>query len=449
MTVYFLEYPPFGFDSWDCDQTKWDFDKLYEIPDHQRMGLTLVCENVAVLPTIPDCVKYICFESCGQMVLKETLPSCFNGVYLIGDLPDNIFENLPKNIEILCLKGFWNDTLPVLPDTLTTIWFEQCRIRLPSTYPKEFNNITIINSTIIGNTTLPSPDFIIEKTTFDGDLKIVSAAQYSSMEKVTVAGCLKLLCDFDYLVDITCSSIDTSQSRLKELDLGNISTSTLLSLPDTLEKLECVKSDITELPTLPHGLKELNVSCTGIKKLPQLPSTLEVLLCDNSHITELPTLPPLLKKLFCFNSGLGSLPALPRSLEFLDVAGTIVERIPPIPSTLKHLDVGDSRVKYISSKVPASCCIDGIEHKMIKWCFGDDKERFEVCDYSRKRYAKCLRVASKVIARRIAASVIQRNLKNWLYKPICADGRLGIIPRLGIKQTSGLSVAPLIMDHLV
>ena len=81
----------------------------------------------------------------------------------------------------------------------------------------------------------------------------------------------------------------------------------------------------------------LNISCLSITSLPTLPDTLEYLDCSDTQITSLPTLPHSLIYLDCSNTQITTLPTLPNKLEYLHIMNTEIKKLVGLPDSIRYI----------------------------------------------------------------------------------------------------------------
>ena len=156
------------------------------------------------------------------------------------------------------------------------------------------------------------------------------------------------------------TSLPTLPQSLQELDCSNNKLTSLPALPNTMIHLSCAHNNITQLPTLPSSLLVLFCEYNKLTSiptlpqqlvtlwcfmnqltgLPQLPGTLRNLACHWCKITSLPSLPNSLLNLECFWNELTSLPALPASLKLLNCYGNKLTTLPSLPNSLTELGCG-------------------------------------------------------------------------------------------------------------
>jgi hypothetical protein len=108
--------------------------------------------------------------------------------------------------------------------------------------------------------------------------------------------------------------------HLRYLFCGHVPITSLPSLPDSLQILDCYDAtSLSSLPSLPANLNYLSISFTNIATIPDLPNSLTELLCDSTQVTCLPELPNGLLSLYTAGAPLYCLPNYPSSVYSYDV----------------------------------------------------------------------------------------------------------------------------------
>jgi len=118
------------------------------------------------------------------------------------------------------------------------------------------------------------------------------------------------------------------------------------TLPPQLEQLWYCKCSAKVMPNLPAGLRMLNCIYTQIRELPTLPPLLDELnIAWCPKIKTLPKLPESLIELYAVESGLEVLPELPPKLKNLSIARTKIEIIPNMPDSIDNIYADDTPLK--------------------------------------------------------------------------------------------------------
>ena len=152
--------------------------------------------------------------------------------------------------------------------------------------------------------------------------------------------------------------------------------------------LNCDKSNIQKIENLNSNLLELMCDFTLIKKIENLPTKLEFFSCSFTEINKIENLPVSLLHFY-----------------FIDTDITIIENL---PKYLKTIQYSNERIKFIDS-IP------------IDWFNG----KFTLKNYNIiKRIQR--KIKKTLILKNKSARIIQNGCENWLWKPICNDGKIGI-----------------------
>ena len=184
-----------------------------------------------------------------------------------------------------------------------------------------------------------------------------------------------------------------------------------------MAELECSHDGLTALPPLPSDLTQLYCDCNEISALPNsLPSTLVTLFCSDNILTALPTTLPLtLTELYCCGNKLQVLPDLPPDLQVLACDDNNLTTLPALPSTLTDLYCEGNPITWCSRLGDLIRLRQ--PNKLIRKVAATKAQR----GWKRYRERK---------QRDQAARKIQKACDNWLFKPKCRDGTIGIVPRL-------------------
>lgn len=296
------------------------------------------------------------------------------------------------------------------------------------------------------------------------------------------------------LSEIGAHSLTSIHPRARCLNIKESSISTLPPLPDTLERLIVDQSNVTDLPNpLPRSLEMLSIDCTGVANLPQLPENLENLWVSWSNVTVLPKLPSNLQMLSLERCKITVLPPLPNTLTRLNISNTLIESLPDqlptclvelrmestkikslpkLPETLRVLTCDGSLLTELPDPLPSAMSYLTLDHtaitilpKVSRKCCLTLPDTLRLCNplnvnqneayYRSMAPERCKEItgktwyiAAKYLYKVKQVKIIQRNLHNWLYKPVCADGTLGIVARLGMKKCGNLPTVPMTMKEV-
>ena len=127
---------------------------------------------------------------------------------------------------------------------------------------------------------------------------------------------------------------------------------------------------------------------------------------------------------------------LPENLEYFSCSFTQVNKIQNLPSSLLYFNFVDTNISIIEN---LPLCLQTIHFTKHHIRFIDNIP-FEWFDgqFTLKKYNTIKRIQIKIKKRFIlknkATRIIQYACENWIWKPICKDGKMGINCRLSIKS---------------
>ena len=153
---------------------------------------------------------------------------------------------------------------------------------------------------------------------------------------------------------------------------------------------------LEKIENLPESLQEFNCGDNEIFKIENLPGNLQEFHCDFNRITKIENLPESsLKFFFCPSNRITKIENLPESVQVFWFGGNPIEFVDNVSLERYEKFFGEFHVKTYTK-------IKKIQRIIRKWY------------WRRKR----------------KAIIISRATYNWVWKPMCADGTIGIRPRL-------------------
>lgn len=157
------------------------------------------------------------------------------------------------------------------------------------------------------------------------------------------------LSNYPNLITLDCSylSIETILSippTLEELNCTKNFISQLDGLSDSLTKLICSYNSITKLNNLPLQLKYLDCSFNKISFIEMIPEGLEILICSYNKLIKLDDLPHTLIKLVCDNNFISTIDYLSPNLTELICNGNKIWKLTSLPSKLYLLDCSSNEL---------------------------------------------------------------------------------------------------------
>jgi Leucine-rich repeat (LRR) protein len=159
----------------------------------------------------------------------------------------------------------------------------------------------------------------------------------------------------------------------------------------------------------------LNTSHLNLNTIQGVHSQLISLDCSNNNITKLDNLYTNLKELDCSFNKITKIENLPESLLELDIIYNRIKVIENLPQNLIYFEFDGNPISHVDN-IP------------IEWFNG----HFSFAWYNFiKKFQRRFRLR---FLRNKSARIIQNGCHNWLWKPVCADGSTGIVPRLLIEK---------------
>ena len=193
----------------------------------------------------------------------------------------------------------------------------------------------------------------------------------------------------------------------------NISYEKLTKL--LLTERYCNNNQIRTLENLPNTY--FNCHNNQITKLENLPDNIITLYCYNNQIKFLENLPDTLQKLYCGNNQITKLENLPNGISELYCGGNQITKLENLPNGLIYFNYYGNPIKFI----------DNLDLKRF------NKGTFDLKLYQTfKRLQRRIRWRSR--RKNKAIRIIQRGCYNWLFKPYTKDGKMGILPRLTLRE---------------
>jgi Leucine-rich repeat (LRR) protein len=253
----------------------------------------------------------------------------------------------------------------------------------------------------------------IEKDTFPESLEelIISSNKIETVANIPTS-LTTLRCDFNKLVNLDFIHDDNGLQYISCMHNQISSICNSSSSSSNLKKLYMSGNTLTKIYNLPNQLQEFTCSSNKINILENLPSTLVLLYCASNNIKKIQNLPSSLNFLDLTDNKISKLENLPINLQKLYISKNKITVIENLPSGLVYLEYDTT----IISKV------DGIHIKCLN---------FTLKGY---RSIKRLQLRMKVRYRRKQCIiVIQRACHNWIWKPRCNDGTIGIRLRLDTR----------------
>jgi hypothetical protein len=181
---------------------------------------------------------------------------------------------------------------------------------------------------------------------------------------------------------------DLDFSVIKELGMGKLTgivlnkgeVTSIIGLPDNLEKLECPDQFLTLLENLPTTLKTLNISHNYLEKI-EIGSleVLETLNISHNRITNLENLPPTLTTILCDNNQLGSLNFTGlNELKTLNISNNPITLVENLPEGVVQFTMENTpSIEFRNSSLAAILPEDELESKKQRGETETQKKNYE------------------------------------------------------------------------
>jgi hypothetical protein len=162
----------------------------------------------------------------------------------------------------------------------------------------------------------------------------------------------------------------------------------------------------------------LDQSQERLTRIENLPNSLQKFDCGYNRITRIENLPQTLQEFHCYNNEITRIENLPNSLHKFDCSDNQITRIENLPDSLQQFYYYRNPIEYV----------DNLLFIDFYFVFSN----FRVKEYTKIK--KCTRTINNWYNKcKSAALVITRNCHNWILKPLCNDGTIGIRPRLDTR----------------
>ena len=160
----------------------------------------------------------------------------------------------------------------------------------------------------------------------------------------------------------------------------------------------CSYNEISKIDCSYNRISKIDCSYNGITKIENLPETLHVFDCIHNKISKIENLSNTLQTFYCWDNQ--------------------ITKIENLPSTLQNFYCAGNPIEFV----------DNVQFNSINFTLKGYQAIKRIQKRMKRRYRKKFE----------AANIIQRGCHNWLWKPICNDGTLGINCRISIKELNML-----------
>lgn len=162
--------------------------------------------------------------------------------------------------------------------------------------------------------------------------------------------------------------------------------------------------------------------------------------CSGNHIYRIDKLYEGLENLICSFNRINKIENLPNTLKTLDISYNRICEIDKLPEGLLMLDCRMNHIKHMKN-IPKTLIYLYCDWRVITKIDNVDKSRLNF-DYDYTKFMKQYNIIRK-LQRRIkinykkknkSARIIQKGCEDWLWKPVCNDGNMGINVRIGFRK---------------
>lgn len=290
------------------------------------LTLDIYGTTFSLFPTIPSSVQYLNMSYSSEPV--QTTPNLKN--LILNNKNISSIPPLPSGLETLECNSNLLTTLPALPSSLKTLVCSNNYISNLPTLPLSLEWLNCDQNVL---TNLPALPNNLKKLECRSNQIVTLPILPTNLEWIDCSG----------------NQLQNLPSLSQALVHLQCSDNMLMSMPILPSGLTYLNSrdnpGVTSLPTLNNLLETLECANNGLTTLPSLPSTLVVLDCSENQIPQLPVLPTGLKSLSCGANPINSLPINLPQLELLGVGGTLITSLPNLPNSLKELYISSSLIQ--------------------------------------------------------------------------------------------------------
>jgi Leucine-rich repeat (LRR) protein len=326
-------------------------------------------------------------------------------------------------------QSFGISELPViLPDTLKILDCSVNEISLLTYMPISLEHLDCSNNVLISiaSNVLPSTLRTIN----------ISRNRLSRLDLASLVNLRRIDCSFNFI-----SHVSNIPINLKELYCSNniIRTVPLNVFPRALEILDISRNRLFEINEyMPKYLKKLNCSENGILTIKKnCLNNIEEIDCSRNLLTSLSIgiFSQKLKTLECYNNLIYEIEpgCFPDTLEYLDCSNNVLNRIEKgvLPTGLKTLRILNNHGLIRLENIPI-----GLVELVCNNIYYVDNLSVHRIKFSLKGYQSIRRIQKRMkrrFKRKLeAVLLIQRKCHNWLWAPVCKDGKIGIHLRMDL-----------------
>lgn len=270
---------------------------------------------------------------CQNLSSIPSFPPLLNSIVLYGNSLTTIPALPPTLTELVCSQSNLS-ALPQLPQTVNWLVVSETALTQLPALP---NTLVKLDCSYNQLTTLPAMPDSLRFLYCQNNYGIDSIKYFNSVLQILTCGNFNI-------------QISNLPNSLEELSIIHSNLNSLPNLPPNLTRLECSFNNLNQLPNLPAGLKVLNASYNNISSLPILPDSLKVLLIDNLKLSNLPSLPSKIESMLCSNNNLGILPNLPAKLRYFECYNNPLSCLPNLPDSIFYMDFHNTFISCIPNQ---------------------------------------------------------------------------------------------------
>ena len=212
--------------------------------------------------------------------------------------------------------------------------------------------------------------------------------------------------------------IDKVPTNIRKYYCGGNDITIIENLPNLLHTFDCVDNGITLIENLPDQLRIFDCRYNQIYVIDNLPKTLHLFFCDGNLITKIERLPDTLHTFSCQRNLITKIERLPDTLHTFSCQGNRLTKIENLPRYLQVFYCWNNPITYVDN-IPIGWFTERGGF-ILKW--------YNIIKKLQRRMKK------RFLKKNQAARIIQKNCENWLWKPICSDGKFGINVCVSLKD---------------
>ena len=277
-----------------------------------------------------------------------TLNSQFTGLTSLPSLPNSMLRidigtssvqylpiHLPDSLMYLDCSSNIIDSLPVLPNKLTTLYCQGNHLTHITSLPNSITDLSFGGNNIDSCPVLPTS--LINLDCSGNNYHTLSSlpnfiqtlvAQHGVLTSLPVLpnSLTQIYCTGNQLTSI--SALPTNALDVIDFSYNNLTT--IPPLPNSLSEVYLQYNQLISLPELPYHLNYFDCYNNAITSIPALGPNLTEMNCSYNQLTSLPAFPPFFSQLYCnHNLGLDCLPHIDSNqFDILNIDSTNIHCLP-------------------------------------------------------------------------------------------------------------------------